>query len=694
MEEKRMLKKSASLVVALIAIMMSIGSVNSYAVTPQSHLKYFGFYGIEGMLHDGGFNFVDDIDNLGITNVNVQSWAFINGDETVQQMAPRVRSFYQELKDKNMVIFQSIDGLLFKKAPGGHLGNGLSTLRADYLQRWSDYKQYVLSGYEDQIAGFYISDEPYLAGITESDFRTGCLLVKNDFPNKKRIVIEGLEAFDPAAFGHAQPPVSDTYFDDVTDVGFDGYNGYLFFDNNGPDGNLGFQAHTLSILKSKATKNQDLWVVTVGAYHHGWNGTMESQQNSMRVNLMKNLEMALGEPRVVGMLVWAFHDGIIPNNEWDGFNQYSVKPESKWYDPALKNLFASIGKMIINGQPSDNLFSSSIDFGNSQGGVNGFSYQEEQGWNYSDLIWDNVNGRWKSSISGRSTWIGHDEVSADTSNSSRQWTAPKAGKIRISSQTNFRKAVPGGDGVGMVIMNRSTGEQIYPYSGTWAQIGPNDTDLYGGISFNVLTTVNQGDVIEFKTTQLGTSDFDRAYLSPVIAYESNSVFYDSFDDGDAIGWTTYGNGGFSVQDGEYAANNGGSFIATADNTNFSDFVYEADVYPEDNGDPQLLFRVSNPSSTGYTGYAFGLKAYQDKVYVEKVNGTGYSILGEAAAAIDNNNWYHIKVVAQGSSIKVFLNRSSTPVISVTDSSFASGSVGLRWGWVHARFDNIAVDAIN
>jgi hypothetical protein len=53
-------------------------------------------------------------------------------------------------------------------------------------------------------------------------------------------------------------------------------------------------------------------------------------------------------------------------------------------------------------------------------------------------------------------------------------------------------------------------------------------------------------------------------------------------------------------------------------------------------------------------------------------------------------WYQVRIVAKGTSIKIFVDDMVTPKITYTDASFASGSIGVRSYNAIARWDNITV----
>lgn len=183
--------------------------------------------------------------------------------------------------------------------------------------------------------------------------------------------------------------------------------------------------------------------------------------------------------------------------------------------------------------------------------------------------------------------------------------------------------------------------------------------------------------------------------SGLTEFEVFNQFADDFNDGNSVGWTTYG-GTWAVESGEYSVEAGWGPKAVANGTNFANFTLEADVNASSiasGANGGLIFRVSNPS-TGYdtyNGYYVGLYPADDQVVLGKANGS-WIPLTSTAIAIDPNVSYHVKIVAQGSSIKVYVADMVNPKITYTDSSYASGMIGVRSWNTHVHYDNIKVIA--
>ncbi|MDR1809158.1 MAG: glycoside hydrolase family 127 protein [Prevotella sp.] len=171
-------------------------------------------------------------------------------------------------------------------------------------------------------------------------------------------------------------------------------------------------------------------------------------------------------------------------------------------------------------------------------------------------------------------------------------------------------------------------------------------------------------------------------------------FAEDFADGQN-GWVQYG-GSWTAKEGVYIAGHVeashpcSKSVYTA--TSFSDFVYEADVQLNSNGgDAGLMFRASRLSFApdDYDGYYVGISSANGNVVLGKANG-GWNQLISVPMTLDINRWYHLKIVAEGASIKVYVDNMNAPKITFSDASYTVGSIGIRSWNALARWDNISV----
>ena len=167
---------------------------------------------------------------------------------------------------------------------------------------------------------------------------------------------------------------------------------------------------------------------------------------------------------------------------------------------------------------------------------------------------------------------------------------------------------------------------------------------------------------------------------------------DDFSDGNALGWQVLG-GAWTVGGGTFNAVASGGGKALLD-TNFGDQTFDADVTitgGSDAGDAGVVFRATDAWNgvDGYKGYYAGIKP-SGSVVLGKANSTSWTQLALTGMTVETGTKYHLRVTAAGPEFKVYVDDMATPKITVTDSSFTSGTNGVRTFYADASFDNIAV----
>lgn len=176
-----------------------------------------------------------------------------------------------------------------------------------------------------------------------------------------------------------------------------------------------------------------------------------------------------------------------------------------------------------------------------------------------------------------------------------------------------------------------------------------------------------------------------------LSHEFTENFDVSNTDGSAVGWTTY-QGAWKVSGNVYhLTTKGPGFKSVADGTNFANFVYEADVTLKDgtNSDNAgLIFRVSDPASGGdnMKGYYAGLTS-NGRVQVGRMN-NNWTELASILYPVKQNTTYRMKIEARGSHIEVYVD--GEPIVSLVDTMFAQGAIGVRAHYVSTDYDNISV----
>lgn len=138
--------------------------------------------------------------------------------------------------------------------------------------------------------------------------------------------------------------------------------------------------------------------------------------------------------------------------------------------------------------------------------------------------------------------------------------------------------------------------------------------------------------------------------------------------------------------------------AVAEMTYFEDATFECDMKLKDNGKAALIFRSSDHSagSLNFYGYYAQIAAGTNNVKLFRVDHGTKTEIASASKTIALDTYYSVQVVANGSSIKVYVDNTSTPLIDTTDSTYSGGSVGLRVGTpsgtstTTAHYDNLIV----
>ncbi|MEV4637532.1 glycoside hydrolase family 43 protein [Actinoplanes sp. NPDC049548] len=165
---------------------------------------------------------------------------------------------------------------------------------------------------------------------------------------------------------------------------------------------------------------------------------------------------------------------------------------------------------------------------------------------------------------------------------------------------------------------------------------------------------------------------------------------DNFADNDAVGWRTYGST-WSAADGTYRATASAGGKALQD-TNFANVTYDADVTIESGtGDAGVVFRATQPAvgTDSYRGYYAGLTT-SGRIILGKAD-YNWRQLASAPMPVARGTRYHLRVQATGSTIKVYADDMTTPRLTVTDTTFTTGTTGVRVFNTAAAFDNVAVD---
>jgi pectate lyase len=173
---------------------------------------------------------------------------------------------------------------------------------------------------------------------------------------------------------------------------------------------------------------------------------------------------------------------------------------------------------------------------------------------------------------------------------------------------------------------------------------------------------------------------------------ADTLFTDNFDDGEASGWSRSGGSWSVVTDGSPAyrqSSTGASAKALAGTTTWSDYTVSARVKP-------IAFAAANRSAgiaararSTSDFYALVLTSSGAAVQLQRVAGGGVTVLGTAAVGGTTGTWRTLALNVQGSTLTALVD--GAQVLQATDSTHASGRIGLIATYASAAYDDVQVD---
>ena len=163
-----------------------------------------------------------------------------------------------------------------------------------------------------------------------------------------------------------------------------------------------------------------------------------------------------------------------------------------------------------------------------------------------------------------------------------------------------------------------------------------------------------------------------------------------FEDGTTAEWTRYG-GNFAIEAGRCRLDNAGTYgLALAGDAFWTDGILETDLMLTSPGNAGVMFRTTNPDYEG-PDHAFGYYAGLDTaglVLLGRMH-NAWTLLTNRALPVTTNTWYRLRVALEGSRISVFVNDLSSPRLTVVDTHYPRGQIGVRAFQCNARFDHLS-----
>lgn len=156
-------------------------------------------------------------------------------------------------------------------------------------------------------------------------------------------------------------------------------------------------------------------------------------------------------------------------------------------------------------------------------------------------------------------------------------------------------------------------------------------------------------------------------------------FSETFDSDWSRRWTVFG-GNWMARDGALSTVPGSAngAKALAMQTAFTNFTYEGDVSVGSSGNAGLIFRVSKPDigADDYCGYYVGINSGNGQLEFGCASNSWHTITN-VPMSFTANTFYHLKVEAIDSRIRIFVTDTNQPVLDLQDGTFAGGMVGVR-----------------
>ena len=171
-----------------------------------------------------------------------------------------------------------------------------------------------------------------------------------------------------------------------------------------------------------------------------------------------------------------------------------------------------------------------------------------------------------------------------------------------------------------------------------------------------------------------------------------TLFTDTFDDGNADGWSKSGGDWSVVADGSpaYRQGNNASELARAfaGQTGWTDYQVQARVKPLSFNGGNRLVGLASRSTSSTKMYRLAL-TNAGRAELQVVNGSQLTVLGSAALTVATGTWYTLRIEASGSTIKGFVN--GAQIAAGTDTAYSAGRIVLVTAYASAVFDDVVVD---
>ncbi|MFX3634010.1 MAG: GH32 C-terminal domain-containing protein [Candidatus Pristimantibacillus sp.] len=157
------------------------------------------------------------------------------------------------------------------------------------------------------------------------------------------------------------------------------------------------------------------------------------------------------------------------------------------------------------------------------------------------------------------------------------------------------------------------------------------------------------------------------------------------------GWQTKGKGTMvTTQEGLLLTSDEKENVMAISSVTSDNFIYEADVKVTDlKADASLVFRSNE---NGWASYMLQVVPNAGLIRLRDAAGDN-ALKEERQVTLKEGEIYHLKVMANGSNLKVYWNDQYKPIIDINDNAYKTGFLGLNVWDGSALFQNIKVSGL-
>ncbi len=189
---------------------------------------------------------------------------------------------------------------------------------------------------------------------------------------------------------------------------------------------------------------------------------------------------------------------------------------------------------------------------------------------------------------------------------------------------------------------------------------------------------------------LATALVAGTFAMAVPSASAATLFTADFENGSTSGWSKSGGTWSIVTDGSRALDqsNAGTDRARefAGSTGWANYSVQASVKATAFGSGGLVALAARVTSATKM-YRLALTG-ANQIQLQSMNGSSIAVLASRSTTVSTNTWYTLRIDTNGSTISGYVN--GTLIGSASDSSYASGQIGLFTGYASGRFDNVSV----